>query len=313
MIFTPNQIQEIIELVQAYHLNFFAKNIGVSNLLSKVDFNLLNKFGFNISQYMGGNYNSIMDYAFKFGIISTSLQEVVVKNMSYYQLQKYIQSGKFIPLTKYEKDVLQSVKTQSLKDIKNLSNRIGSDIQGSVTQIEREDRVREMIREEAIETVKNRESVKSLVSRLGNKTGDWNRDWGRISDYIMHTAFDEGRAVGIEREHGKDAEVYKDVYVGACKYCSEIYTTEGVGTKPKIFKLVELVDNGTNIGRKASEYKPVIGSTHPNCRCTLHLVPLDYEWNPETKMWDIMKKWERKVQRKSKVKLTINNKKEVYI
>lgn len=38
---------------------------------------------------------------------------------------------------------------------------------------------------------------------------------------------------------------------------------------PKLYRLSQLVANGTNVGRAKSQWKAVIGGTHPNCRCTL--------------------------------------------
>lgn len=40
---------------------------------------------------------------------------------------------------------------------------------------------------------------------------------------------------------------------------------------PRIYRLSELISNGTNLGKPKSEWKAVIGPTHPNCRCTLKL------------------------------------------
>lgn len=38
---------------------------------------------------------------------------------------------------------------------------------------------------------------------------------------------------------------------------------------PIIYSLSTLIQNGTNVGRPKSEWKAVVGGTHPNCRCTL--------------------------------------------
>lgn len=40
---------------------------------------------------------------------------------------------------------------------------------------------------------------------------------------------------------------------------------------PRLYSLAELQANGTNIGRPKSQWKAVIGGTHPNCRCLLKL------------------------------------------
>ena len=41
--------------------------------------------------------------------------------------------------------------------------------------------------------------------------------------------------------------------------------------------------NGTNIGVKVKDWKPVIGATHPWCNCDLEYVPFGYVWDKKTK------------------------------
>lgn len=51
-----------------------------------------------------------------------------------------------------------------------------------------------------------------------------------------------------------------------CEWCSKFY---GIG-KPILYTLQELQENGSNYGKPKSAWKPVIGATHPRCRCELH-------------------------------------------
>ena len=110
----------------------------------------------------------------------------------------------------------------------------------------------------------------------------------------MHEAFDNGRAVQIKQLYGKDAEVYKDVYPGGCPVCRRLYLISGeIGTEPIVFKLSTLLANGTNIGVKQANAKPVIGATHPYCRCTLNVKPPNTEWNQELKQF-VLKEIDKK-------------------
>ena len=306
MILTPTQIDELLTLVDYHVSTFLVQNVG-TEILTPDDKTLLRRFGVDIDAYKGINTN--IDEAFKFGILSESLGEAQAKAMTYSQLKDYIKSAKFIPLTTYEKDVLNSVKHQSFKDIKGLGNRMKGGLESILIDVDRGKRARteKIIREEAVRTIENRETLKDFVSRLHEKTGDWTRDFGRIADYIMHQAFDEGRAVSIERREGKDALCYKDVFPGACKICIKLYLTTGIGSRPIIFKLSDLIANGTNIGRKAKDYKPVIGPTHPFCRCTLNDYNPDYEWDPDTGEFDKLKEY--KTKRKHKVKVRVGGEK----
>ena len=148
----------------------------------------------------------------------------------------------------------------------------------------------------AKETVVNRGSVKMMSSLIGHKTGDWAKDLDRISDFILHNAHDMGRAMQIKRAHGVNAQVYKHVFDQACETCVKLYLTNGLGSQPKVFKIDTLIANGSNIGRKKHDWKPVIGSTHPWCRCELESLPVgEWEWD------NINKRFKMKLTDKEKV------------
>ena len=102
-----------------------------------------------------------------------------------------------------------------------------------------------------------------------------------------------------------------------CPHCRKLYlNTDGT---PKLFKLSELEANGTNIGLKPSEWKATISQAHPRCRCLLQYfedIPNtkieDFEFDESKSRYilkeDVIKDENRKVQRKSKVKITIGEK-----
>lgn len=305
MFITQTQIQELQNIIKTNHLFFIAKNVG-EEMLTKEDKIILKKYGFDLSSLKGKIPH--IEEAFRFGILSKSLKEMEAKKMNYSQLKDYLKTDKWLPLSDYEKNVLDSVKNQSLNDIKGLGDKIVKENGYFLTQIDKEKRAKyqDLIRGEAKEAILNRESVQDLVSRLGNKTQDWNRDFGRIADFIMHTAFDEGRATTLQQTYGKDTLVYKDVYTGACKECIRLYTTAGLGTKPIIFKLDQLISNGNNIGRKTADWKAVIGPTHPWCRCTLQKVPEGMSW--DDKVGGFIKiPTKRRVINRPKIRVTIGN------
>jgi hypothetical protein len=69
-------------------------------------------------------------------------------------------------------------------------------------------------------------------------------------------------------------KVYKKVINDGslCPWCSSFYTNPD-GT-PKVYNMLKLAANGSNAGKPKSLWKPVIGSTHPRCRCELkYLLP----------------------------------------
>lgn len=114
--------------------------------------------------------------------------------------------------------------------------------------------------------------------------------------------------MAIERSHGTEAKVYKTVYELACRHCIRLYLTNGIGSQPILFTVAELVANGSNIGRKVADWKAVVESTHPFCRCNLSYVMDGYKWNKEKKDFVPSSDWKRKVERKSKVKINWGDK-----
>lgn len=307
MLLTPDQIQELVDIIDRNHLTFIVQHVGY-DILSTQDLSTLEKYGVNLEQLKSNP--SYIETAYKFGILSDALKKTQAKNLKFSQIKTQLTSNSFLPLSTLEKDALDNLKYQAYSDIKGLGNKISQDMQSIAIEADQDKRKKyeKTIQEEAEKVIEERGSIQQMVSNLGHKTEDWNRDFGRISDYILHTAFDNGRAAKFEREGGEDVLVYKDVYAGACKHCIRLYTTGGIGSTPIIFKLSELKANGTNVGRKVHEWKPVIGGTHPWCRCTLNNVPKGFKWDEETRDFSKLEDtWERKVERKSKISVTIGD------
>ena len=192
------------------------------------------------------------------------------------------------------------------KDVSHLSNKISRDITQIVENQNKakKQRYEKIIRKESERAILNRSSATALASEIAHKTKDWARDFDRVADTVLHEAFDRGKAQNILREYGETAYVYKEVYAGACKHCQRLYLTAGIGSKPRIFKLSSITNNGTNMGKKVGNWQPVLGSTHPWCRCELIHIPRGYKWDEETKNFEPVRDT-RGVERKSKVKVTI--------
>ena len=253
MIFSPQQVTDIVSILMKHQLTFIAEQLGL-NYLSPNDRAILTAAGIDLNKYT--NSQGIIDHAYMFGLLAEALGDDRAKGMDYKQFQKFIKSGQFVPLTDEEEFVLEQVKTQSYNDITGLGSRI---IQGTRNIIVRanlrqQNQIRNIIKKKAVEAVKYRQSAAKMASELGHATEDWERDWLRISYYVLQNAYNYGRARAIFREHGQDAEVYFDVLKGACRHCRELYLTDpdDENSQPIIFKLKDVIANGNNIGRKAA-------------------------------------------------------------
>lgn len=260
---TPQQIQELLNTIDKNQTVFIAQSMG-EEFLTVEDKQLLELHGIDWNTIYSSRYDTVFN-SFHFGLLAYSISDIETKELTYVALKKYINSGKYIPLTLYQKEVLNSIKNQNLKDIKTLKGRIFSDVNQILlnnTPAEQQ----EFIKKEISDGVENGMRIKQIANEISHKTGDWSRDFDRITQFISQTAFEQGKAVAIQRRSGKeDPLVYKQVYQGACKHCIRLYLSEGLGSQPIIFKLSQLKKNGTNIGVKSSDWKPVIGPLHPYC------------------------------------------------
>ena len=140
-----------------------------------------------------------------------------------------------------------------------------------------------IVRDKTVKAVELRHGATKLASELGHAADDWSTDWLRVAYYLLHEAYNTGRAQSILKNNGEDAEVYFDVFEGACKKCKELYLKDpdDPDSEPIVFKLKDLIANGNNIGRKQADWLPTIGPIHAYCRCLLNRKPSGFAWDKE--------------------------------
>lgn len=264
---TPDQVHNVIELLDRQLLFYAGKTMG-QEVLSDQDKSVLANNGIDYRNI----YDSSKDVAnlnFHLGMLSSVLGQTEAKELTYPQLLKYIQSGQHIPLNEREIATIQSIKMQSMADIRANSGRIFQDINNVVNNEfgNLKSNQQEFIREVILQGNKERKSRKEIAREIGRLTGDWSKDFNKSVQYISHTALNEGRAAMVERRYGDEGKMYFRVQSNACPNCVKHYLTGGPGSEPIIFDLSELQENGSNIGRKQAEWKPVLTALHPFCRC----------------------------------------------
>lgn len=125
-------------------------------------------------------------------------------------------------------------------------------------------------RPEALSGLMKQSSVGGLKRTLREYSGDAYRDWQRVA--ITETANAMGMG-SVDRvvSQNKDADL-NQVYVyripvndaKLCRYCRRFYL-DGDGT-PAVYRLSTLLNNGSNYGKAAGDWKAVAGATHPNDR-----------------------------------------------
>lgn len=302
--FTKKQVDEILDIIEFNTTFFIGGNLGKDSLKQE-DLDILQKFGVK-KDYFTEEITSY-DKSYYLGKLSSILKEQT-KKIDYNNFKKYIQRGQYIPLTPLDKQVLSHLKSTTYSHIKNLERGIKTDILGIINASEIDHRLyyEDLIKEEITRTVTEKDSVKSVVSKIGEKTKNWERDLGRIAETEMQNAYSYGKFNEfITKYKDRDIKIFKEVYPGACKHCIKLYLTKGVGSQPILFTPQQLLENGNNIGRKPEEWKAVIPATHPFCRCNISVFFDNQKWNPSKGDFDykeVDKKYE------GEIKITVGDK-----
>ena len=291
---------KIKNTIKVFHLNFLFNTIGFS-YLSKDEIKFL-------EEEMGKDhldYKAIplLDKIFILGQISQKLGMTNTNKLNIDDFNKFINQQNS---SKY------NIKP-STKELDKIKKQTYLDILGKQFLIEKD--IRQFILNE--ESNNKKINLSNLTDNIKEKFSNWSYLDKSIS-YLSESAFNEGKAVEIKEESDlSDPYVYK-VPLGdekTCEYCKSAYLNSDGSAK--IFKLSQLQANGTNIGLKPEFWKPTLIVLHLNCRCVLQYLNLlkgttinDYIWDYGTQRYilnkDIIK--ERKVERKSKVKITIGTK-----
>lgn len=304
MIFTDEEIQSLLEIVD-YHSSFIAGTTLGKEVLTEYDKFILNKHGINPEKILEGK-DTTYYHMYLFGRLAMELGEKQAGQVTYNDFKKYIERGQYVPLTKNENELLKLAQRRTYGHIKGLGERIKQDVNSSITNKSKE-QYEKIISQEIERGIIERRTISNIVIDIGQRTETWNRDWGRIVETEYNNIFQQGRGEEIIKEHGSDALVYKETYPGACRWCIKLHLKDGIGSEPRIYKLSEVISNGSNYGKKPNEWKISIDSVHPHCRCNLRYVPKGYKWNEESKGFEIDKTRELQIKRTSKVKVTVGS------
>ena len=279
MVITPQQISELLELIDVYVLRYAATTV-TSEYLTEAEKALLAKYKVPYINRINSS-----DDAFRYGMLSVALKGS--KHMTYDEVKKRLRNKKFLPMTLEQNVAMESVKLYNYNELKGLGNKMKKDANNIAIEVDKamRNKYENVLRNEATMSMARKEGHKEMVSRFGHATGDWARDFDRMSDFIRHKAHSEGRVARQEQQQVLGKQAWVHVQNTACPSCRKLYLNPD--GSPKVVPLKELVANGSNVGRKQADWKMVIPPAHPWCYCEVHQ-KLDWEeWNPKTQMFEI--------------------------
>lgn len=141
-------------------------------------------------------------------------------------------------------------------------------------------KIKTAVKEELPKSILENKSASAIKQSLKDKTGDLAKDWDRVVRTELAEVHNLG-ALDAIIENNKD-KIPEEIFcyrVGpdahdsrTCGFCKRFWFM-GDGVTPRVYKLSELIENGTNIGRKSKDWLPTVGNTHPNERHLLLELP----------------------------------------
>ena len=299
--FTTQEIDKIVSVIGYHYSMLIFTSLG-EEALTDSDRLLLESYGVDVEK-LKEEFPPYMQM-FMLGRLTAILNDRQVKQLDKKDFDKYLERGQFIPLSEREREEYRVSREMTYGHLKGLANKVTTEARDIIL----EENKKQIISEEISQGVKDRLSIDSIVSNLGHRTGEWDRDWKRIVVTEMQNIYNQGRASEIARKYGNEALVWKDVFPGACRHCIQLYLTNGIGSAPRVFKLNDLVANGNNLNLKVADWKAIVGTTHPYCRCNLRVKFLGQVWNEIKEVFEYGLDRVRKVERKSKIKITVGDK-----
>lgn len=228
------------------------------------------------------NIENITFDAFEFGQLMAKLPES--KDMTFSQFKEYMKKNP-IAKTPVEERAILTAETRAGEYCVGLGTRYSGEVTDLGVQINDQftEAMRQGIKEKVSENILKRESVGKLRTNLRQMSEDWARDWDRIASTETHMAHQQGFFEQVVKDHGLEEKMAKMPEPTACPECIKHYTKNG---KPIIMTASEWASNGSNnIGRKKADWKPVLGSMHSWCQCTLIRVPSGFAFDDN---WDLV-------------------------
>lgn len=271
---TPAQVREVAKLIRDYH-TALVLSLGMDDHVDPEEVRRLVKGGI-----LPPKAADIVEDAYLFGQLVASVRELGekadLKKMTYQEFKAAIKARP-VGLTTEQKRAIDWAKHSAATHIKGLGNRVSDD--WSKVAVEADADLRReyegVIRDTLESNIERQQTVRKLASDLGHATEDWSRDLGRIAATEKQQAFQEGFASKLIQSEGDSSGIYvaKIPKPDACPDCVRLHLMEGLGSRPRIFKLSELQQNGTNRGVKRANWRAVVGTVHPWCACELIHVP----------------------------------------
>jgi len=260
---TKKQLSEIEELINDRFLAFTFEAIGTDALTSSEIAKLKRK------GLLRESVRSMVGDAYTLGKVAALVDRRRVRTVNYEEVRKLAKRMK-IPQTGVEKKAIEYASSHAGEYIRGLRDNMVRDTRALTAR--RSGAALRQVRSTVSEAIAERKTISELKTDLFHAFDNRYRDWQRVAHTEINTAVQQGiyHEIQEKSEDGGDQLVFKRPNPDACKHCKRVYL-EADGITPRVFKLSDLAE--TNVGLKANDWQPTIGSVHPWCNCQLQVVP----------------------------------------
>lgn len=275
---TDRQLREVTRLINDYH-SAFVVNIGLGDIIPDDDVKRLKKMG--LIDLMP---KSLAEDAFMFGFLADALSESKAKKMSYDGFKQWLKFQK-PALSHEEMAAVKHIRRSLATHVRGIGGKMDKGTHEVLVEADQDLRRRlaATVKRELIRGIEKRKSIAEIVNKLRKSTKESARDWQRVVATELNNAFQEGKLTTIMKANkGRDPRVFKRVKKSACAECKSAYLTKS--GKPRVFKLSELLANGSNVGRSSDDRRASVESHHPWCQCELQEMPSGFEFNDKGTM-----------------------------
>lgn len=275
---TPAQLETVKRIIRDYHYAFAVGTFG-PDVIPPAEVQRLIDTGV-LPQDLAYVFNPgpnerppdamrVTDLAYQYGQqLAKPKQKEAVRDMGMDAFLEHLENTRKT-LSPVDRQAMAYARYNGGQHIQGMADRFVLETGTLIRNADAEQRRRYMgtVQRELENNIDKRETWRKLASEIGHATEDWSRDMRRLAATEKQFAMQEGQAreIGKKYDDPDDARVAKIPAPDACPDCVRLHLTAGVGSPPRIFKLSELLANGTNVGRKRQSWKATVGPTHPWC------------------------------------------------
>lgn len=286
---SPMQRRAITQAIRDGHLAYIAEMFGPT-AIDQVDYERLRNAGKIRDEKLMPQDIAAAVHAFGSNLTGHDTLKAISPDLFW----KSLKDPKVI--TEAEREAIAILRDRMGQHVRGLGNKLDTITGHIMVDVDENLRRRRLtkIQREISHGVEARSAAQEVAARLRDAMKELKRDWMRTAHTEMHNAKEEAKAIVLAHNSpDRDPRVFKRPRPDACRFCKMLYLRPD-GVTPRVFKLSDLLANGTNVGRKAgqpsrsgksrTQWKAVIGAMHPFCQCELHVLPEGMGFNSSGQM-----------------------------